>query len=345
MKNILVLGVGGAAATNFIRSLRLSKEDFRIVGTDSNRYYLQRSEADSNYLLSSCKNSDYINELKIIIAKEKINFIHIQNDSEIAVISENREEFDGKLFLPDKETIRMCQNKFRSYLCWKDIIPQPKKYLVQHEQKFKKIWNMIEGEKWLREISGAGGRGSLKTNDYKEACYWINKRNGWDRFEVSEYLSDQTVTWSSIWKDGKLLVAQGRKRLYWELAANTPSGVTGSTGSATTISNKQLDDIAEASIFAIDKNPNGVFSVDLTYDKNGIPNATEINIGRFFTTILFFTEAGLNMPLIYTKSFFNEIVGISKKYNPLPNNYVWIRGIDFLPKLLTPQEYIKLEKL
>lgn len=37
----------------------------------------------------------------------------------------------------------------------------------------------------------------------------------------------------------------------------------------------------------------------MTYDKNGVPNPTEINISRFFTAIYFFTKAGLNMPEIY----------------------------------------------
>ena len=29
---------------------------------------------------------------------------------------------------------------------------------------------------------------------------------------------------------------------------------------------------------------------------NGVPNPTEINISRFFTTVRFFTEAGINFP-------------------------------------------------
>lgn len=342
MKNILVLSAGGSATTNFIRSLRLSNEKFNIIGTDSNKYYIKRSEADKNYLIPLCSDQNYISALKQIVKKEKIDFIHLQNDREMAVISENRKEFKNKLFLPDKETIRICLDKYRSYLKWKGIVPQPKKILIKTKGNLKNVFNAYKGEKWLREITGAGGRGSLKTSDYDEAFYWINKHNGWGKFEVAEYLSDQSVTWSSIWKNGKLIVAQGRKRLFWELAANTLSGVTGSTGAAVTISDSILDKISEKSIFAIDNKPHGIFSVDLTYDKNGVPNVTEINIARFFTTILFFTEAGLNLPLIYTKSFFNEGIKISKKYNPLPNNYVWIRGMDFLPKLLPPKEYKEL---
>jgi len=341
-KNILVLGTGGSAATNFIRSLRLSNEKFNIVGTDSSSMYLKRSEADSNYLVPLCTSAEYIESLSTIIERENIDFIHIQNDKEIAVISENREPFEGKLFLPSKESVRICQNKFDSYLKWKNNVPQPNKFFISNGSDLKNAWDKLDEIKWIRETMGAGGRGSLKTSDLEEAIYWINKRNGWGKYEVSDYLSETSVTWSSIWKNGELIIAQGRKRLFWELSANTPSGVTGSTGGAVTINDEALNDIAEASILAIDKNPNGIWSVDLTYDKYGIPNPTEINPARFFTTILFFSEAGLNMPSIYVNSFFGKNVMFENRYNPLPNDYCWIRGIDFLPKLLTPEEYKKL---
>lgn len=342
MKKILVLSAGGSAAVNFIRSLRLVKdEQFYIVGTDADKFYIHRSEADKNYLIPRCDHKDYLITLQDIVKDEKIDFIHIQNDREIAIVSKVRELFKNKLFLPSKEIIEICQNKYISYLKWKDVVQQPKKRFIN---KVNDLRHSLKEFKivWLREICGAGGKGSLKTDSFIEAKLWIGKHNGWGSFEASEYLSENSITWSSIWKNGDLIVAQGRKRLFWELPANTPSGITGSTGCAITTSDKQLDEIAKKSIFAIDKKPNGIFSVDLTYDKNKIPNATEINIGRFFTTIFFFAQAGLNMPYIYLKTFFNEDIKIDKRYNPLLNNYAWIRGIDFLPKLLAPEEYGKL---
>jgi carbamoyl-phosphate synthase large subunit len=70
----------------------------------------------------------------------------------------------------------------------------------------------------------------------------------------------------------------------------------------------------------------------MTYNNNGIPIPTEINIGRFFTTHYFFTKAGLNMPYIYIKESFNEeYEKVENKVNPLPDGLVWIRGMDFEP--------------
>ena len=106
------------------------------------------------------------------------------------------------------------------------------------------------------------------------------------------------------------------------------------TGAGVTISDPVIDDIAQKAIHAVDKSPNGIFGVDLTYDEAGIPNPTEINIGRFFTTHLFFTEAGLNMPYIFIKTAYGEhFPRLLKKINPLPDGLVWVRGMDFLPIL------------
>ena len=73
----------------------------------------------------------------------------------------------------------------------------------------------------------------------------------------------------------------------------------------------------------------------MAYDKNGVPNPTEINISRFFTTVLFFTEAGLNMPEIFKDiALYNEFPNLEKKINPLEDGLMWLRGMDTKPKLM-----------
>ena len=98
-----------------------------------------------------------------------------------------------------------------------------------------------------------------------------------------------------------------------------------------------------ATISAVDDNPHGIYGVDMTYDKKGIPNPTEINISRFFTTIRFFTEAGLNMPVIYKNlALYGEKPKLKKKINPLPNGLMWLRGMDTAPQLVVQDDFQKL---
>lgn len=339
MKRILVTGAGGSPSVNFTRSLRQSDEDYYIVGTDADKYYLQRAEVDARYLAPLAKDPQYIDYLNYIIKKENIEFVHAQNDVEVAFLSEHREEINAKTFFPAKETVRILQDKFESFKVWEEAgIKVPKTVLISRETDLQELLDGFGGSMWIRAISGAGGRGSLPVHDVKTAKNWLDfhEQNGsWDgNFTASELLEPETVTWMSVWKDGELIVAQGRKRLYWELAKVSPSGVTGATGTGLTYSDPELDAIAEKAVRSIDSNPSGLFGVDMAYDKNGVPNPTEINIGRFFTTHQFFTDAGLNMPEIFVKLAGDEsLPQLDKIKNPLPDGLVWIRGMDFEPVL------------
>ena len=103
-----------------------------------------------------------------------------------------------------------------------------------------------------------------------------------------------------------------------------------------------VDIIGEKACLAVSNRPHGVYGVDMTYDFDGVPNPTEINIGRFFTTVQFFAEAGLNMPVII-----KELCLYERKpqgyplLNPLKDGLLWIRGMDVLPILTTEEELQK----
>lgn len=334
MKRILVLGAGGSPAVNFTRSLRQAPEDFFLVGTDCDKYYLQRAETDEKHLVPRAGEKDYIKILNEIIETHKIEFCHAQNDTEVLYLSKFRDKLNVKTFLPKHKTVEICLNKLESYKRWKSKkLKQPETMKIDDENDLKDALEIFK-EIWIRDTSGAGGKGSLRSDNFKIAKAWVDFKDGWGHYTVAECLSSNSTTWQSIWKDGELIIAQGRKRLYWELSKIAPSGISGATGGGLTVSDPVLDEIAQKAIFAIDDKPNGIFSVDLTYDKDGIPNPTEINIARFFTTHEFFTKAGLNMPDIFVKLAYDEpLPKIKKKLNPLKPGLVWIRGIDFLPIL------------
>lgn len=342
MKRIMVLGSGGSPAANFVRSLRDAPENFWIIGTEVSQYEIFRSEADETYITPFASHPRSIEILEELLDKTNAEFIHAQPDVEIFNISKNRNKLDVITFLPRHRTIEICTNKVSSYECWKKAgLKVPETILVKNPDDIKKSMEMFGPKIWIREISGAFGKGSLATDNFDLANSWISYKNGWGTYSAASCLTPESVTWSSIWKEGELIVAQGRKRLYWELGNRSPSGVTGITGTGVTISDPEVDEVAQKAIYAIDKNPNGIFSVDMTYDRDSIPNPTEINIGRFFTTVYFFTKAGLNMPYIFVKLAYDEkIPTIKKKINPLTPGLCWIRGVDFLP-ILTNFDNIK----
>lgn len=347
MKHILITGAGGAASTNFVRSLRLAPEKFYLVGTDANPFYLMRAETNTRYLVPQVKEKTFLPILKKIIKKEKIDFIHIQNDYEVGWFSAHRQQVPAALFLPDKKTVTTCQDKYVSYVAWERAgLTVPQTIPIRNPRDLKIAFRSLGNSLWLRATTGAAGRGSIATDDYISAKAWIDFHKGWGTFTAARRLTEHSVTWMSLWHRGKLIVAQGRKRHYWEMAKVSASGITGVTGAGETVDDALVDKTAIRAIQAIDSTPHGLFGVDLTYDHNGVPNPTEINIGRFFTTHLFFTQAGINMPYIYVLLAFGKKPDIPhKNINPIAPGKVWIRGVDFLPVLTHTNQIDKYKKI
>ncbi|MCS7098389.1 MAG: hypothetical protein NZ922_05385 [Candidatus Methanomethyliaceae archaeon] len=343
MKRILVTGAGGPAGINFVKSLRIAPESFFIVGTDINKYYLELVDADVRQLAIPCTNPNYIDFLNEVIDKHKIEMIHPQPDIEVRVISENREKIKAITFLPKKETIRICQDKLESAKIWNNAgIPVAKAIEIEDEDAIEKAGEIFGYPFWIRATSGAGGRGSTPCYNAEMGKawirYWKSRGEKW-KFMAQEYLPGRNLAFHSIWKDGELIVSQVRERLEYIYPHLSPSGVTGTPSVAVTVDRPDVDKIATECILAIDKNPSGIFCVDLKENKEGVPCPTEINAGRFFTTSLFFSQAGLNMPYIYVRLAYDEPIPKMKKYNALGAGYYWIRHMDAGPILIKEGEW------
>ena len=350
MKKILVAGAGGAPTEGVIYSLRKNPKNY-VIGMGSEPTDLVLSKAHKKYYVPYANTSEYKDKLLNILNKEKPDLVHFQNDLEIYHASLIREDIKAtgtKVFMPDHSVIDTCVHKYKSYLAFKEAgVVVPKNIEVNTEEDLKKAFKELsdsEGKIWLRDSGiGGGGKGALPTNDYALAKSWIDHYKGWGDFIAAEMLTPKTVTWLSIWHEGELVVAQTRAREGWTHGNRAISGVTGVTKVGITVSDNQVTQVAINTVKAVSDKPHGIFGVDMAYDKNGIPNPTEINISRFFTTVRFFTEAGINFPEIFKKLALGEPINIAKStINPLENDLMWVRGMDTEP-LLIVKESIKQE--
>lgn len=340
MAIIHVGGAGGAPANNFIRSLNESGRGDYLIGTSCDVSDLFLADVAEKYPIPSALDPNYREALFRILAKVKPDFIHLQNDYEVRTVSRLRGQIEAlgvKHYLPAVSTVENCVDKEKSYQIWQSAgLPVPKTMLLHTPADLKKAFDQYGETIWVRAIEGGGGRGALPTNNFDFARIWIDRFNGWGEFTASELLTKDTVTWLSLWHEGELVVAQTRRRLSWNFGNRTLSGVTGITGVGETCSDDEVDRISQAAILTIDTKPHGIFAVDMTYDTAGVPNPTEINIGRFFTTHYFFTKAGLNLPKIYCDiALDGKFPSLQKRINPLPDGLIWIRGMDVEPVLTT----------
>lgn len=343
MKKILIAGCGGAPSEGVVRSLLKAKVKEELIGMGSEPTDLMLSKVQRKYVVPYANSRNYEEELLKILNHEKPDLLHFQNDLEIFEASKIRAKIlstGTNLFMPKHEVIDTCVNKYKSYLTWKDGgVKVAENILLENEDDLKKAFTDLSDENgniWLRASSiGGGGKGALPTNDYEFGKRWIDRHAGWGDFIAAEMLSSNTVTWLSIWHEGELVVAQTRIRKGWVHGNRTLSGVTGVTKIGQTFSDDTVTSVALDSIKAVDNKPHGIYGVDMAYDKNGLPNPTEINISRFFTTVLFFTEAGLNMPEIFKDiALYNKFPDLPKKINPLQNGLLWLRGMDTSPILI-----------
>jgi hypothetical protein len=343
MAKIHIGGAGGAPSNGFIKSLKTSGRNDYLIGTSCEVSDLFLADVDEKYPIPAALDSSYKDALLSMLKKTRPDFIHLQNDYEVRAVSRIRDkvcDLGVNHYLPAEKTVENCVDKERSYRIWHRAgIPVPQTKLLNSPTDLKNAFDAYGDTIWVRAVDGAAGRGALPANDYDFAKIWIDRFNGWGEFTASELLTKDTVTWLSIWHRGELVVAQTRRRLSWNFGNRTLSGVTGITGVGETYSNEIVDRISQEAILSIDTEPHGIFAVDMTYDKSGIPNPTEINIGRFFTTHYFFTKAGLNMPKIYCDIALDGIFpSLGKRINPLADGLIWIRGMDVEPVLTTRGE-------
>lgn len=344
---ILIAGAGGAPSEGVINSLLKSKKNEKIIGMGSEPTDLVLSAAQEKYFVPYADAPEYKQSLLKILDQVKPDLVHFQNDLEIFHASKFRDEINAKgakTFMPPHDVIDTCVHKYKTYLkCKQAGIKVPVNMIIHNEEDLKRSFSELgdaNGKIWLRASSiGGGGKGALPTNDFHFAKAWIERFDGWGDFVAAEMLTPNTVTWLSIWHQGELVVAQTRVRKGWTHGNRTVSGVTGVTKVGQTYSNAEVDRISIETIKAVSDKPHGIFGVDMTYDADGVPNPTEINISRFFTTILFFTQAGLNMPEIFKDiALYDEFPALEKRINPLADNLLWLRGMDTKPMLIRADE-------
>lgn len=332
MRRILVTGAGGPAGVNFVRSLRAADEPYYIVGTDTSRFHLEWPVLDAAYEAPRSDSDGYLAFLNDVIAREQIELVHPQPDSEVRVLSELRDELDARVFLPDRETIRVCQDKYLSGERWANAgIARTPSLLIEGPQDLERARRELGVPFWLRATHGAGGLGSTPVEEIEVAHHWMQywQRRGrrWE-WVAHELLPGANLAFTSIWDKGRLVCSQVRERVEYIYPYLAPSGVTGTPVLAVTRRRPDVNELATRAVLAIDEQATGVFCVDLKDDRDGAPRPTEINCGRFFTTSFFFTEAGVNIPHLYVRLASGEALPELPPYDLLDEGLYWIRHID-----------------
>jgi predicted ATP-grasp superfamily ATP-dependent carboligase len=348
MKRILVTGAGGSATHNFIDSLRISGEEFYIVGVDTKPYHIELSPVDQRYIVPLAREPHYIDVLNKIIEKEQIEFLHAQPDVEVDILSTNRDRLEAKTMLPSHKTLQTFANKMACNEIWaKAGVQTPEAYsLTSEESIVEAVSKLLEmhPKVWVRAIRGAGSRASLPVNRPDDAVawikYWQNMRGlTIEDFMVSEFLPGKEFAFQSLWQDGKIITSQARERVEYIFGHLTPSGQSSSPSIARSVHRDDVNEMATKAILAVDPHATGIFCADMKENDKAQVCLTEVNAGRFFTTSNFFAHAGSNMPHYYIKMAYGESLPDLPQYNAVEADLYWVRMIDMGYKLVRDGEW------
>lgn len=346
MKRILVTWAWWSAAYNFIESLRHNSEweKFYIVGTDTKKYHIELSHVDVAYQVPETSDPKYLEVINEIIVREKIEFLHSQPEQEVLFFSKCKNQLKAKVFFPSLDTIILCQDKMRFNQVLQDLgMPVPESYRVCDEDSLRSSLDTIfqhHEKAWVRAIHWAWSRWALPVINFEQAKAWIEywesmKGLGYGDFMVSEFLPWREYAFQSIWNKGELIMSQARERVEYLYGFLSPSWQSSTPSVAVTVHNDVINAAVARVVKAIDINATGVFCADLKTDKNGRIMIMEINVWRFFTTSLFFTEAWCNMPYYYTKMAYWEDINYTwPKFNVIPEGWYWVRMVDMGYKLI-----------
>jgi biotin carboxylase len=339
-KRILITGAGGPMGANVTRSLLLGPEPLWLLGTDSNRYHLPLALTDKTVLIPKASDTDsYLKALTDLARLERIDMILPTHPLEVRTISANRNRFEAvRLVLPAAEAIRTAQNKWETWqLLDQAGLPVPPTFLIKTKADIEECFKVIPSRPvWVRGagVPGSGiGVASLPCREVEHAAAWIDYWNGWGGFIASEYLPGANLTWLGLFFEGELIACQSRERLEYVIPHVSPSGVTGAPAVSRTVSRLDIRRTGEAAIRALTAKPHGPFFVDMTEDSNRTPRITEINAGRFGTTIHFYSEAGFNFPALLVRLAFGERPDNAPIIDPVEPDTWWLRTIDCGPVL------------
>jgi carbamoyl-phosphate synthase large subunit len=346
LRTIILTGAGGRLGVVHARAIKKADPGIRLIGIDAHPYRIQRAITDETYLVPLASSRDYLPTVRAIVARTKAKAIIPNVTVDIPALSKGRRELGCRVFLPRHETVETCEDKSRSAAVWQKAgVAVPRSMLVRSRDDLETAFNELGPDLWVRAISGSGAAGALPVSNMDDAVKWISLNRGWGRFMAAERLGQETTSWESVWRDGELIVAQARKRLYWEFGRIAPSGVSGIAGAGEAVSDPQIDELAMAAIRAVDKKPNGILGVDIAYSRDGVPMVTEINPGRFMSGgVCHFAENDFNIPVIAARVALGESPGVKAPLlNPVTEGLVFVSGLDREPVFTTREKTAEIE--
>ncbi len=348
-ERILVTSAGIGGSNNLIRSLRAGDSSLQILGCHDDRFFLKKSLADDKHLLPPLEVPAGARALRALVTAAKIDLVIPTTDSDVAALSRLGSTLGGRVFLPRRSVVDVCQDKYRlnTFLSSRGVpVPrtQPVRRLGDLDRAFRRV--AVGSRAWCRIRGGSGSLGAIAVRSARQARDWIRywqemRQTRAGSFIVSEYLPGRDLGCQSLWKDGTLVVVKTYERLSYLTTGSQPTETSSVAGLAKTVVDPRLVEICTVAVRALDARASGVFSIDLRENARGIPCITEINAGRFTSATPIFDLTGkYNMAATYVRLALGTPVEIRDVYDVAPDHYM-LRDLDTPPCIFHADDFFE----
>ena len=348
---LLVMGAGSAGAENLIRSLRGADSSLILLGCSEDRFVVRHSAADSRDVLPPPGSPRFVPALSRILRESRVDLVIPTIDRHVQALSDARANFRGRVFLPAARVIALCRDKYRlTTALIRHGVRAPATYPVRDPDGVDEIFARLgrPSRVWCRPRTGTCARGGAAVSTPEEARRWMAV---WQTmqgippsdFTLAEYLPGREILCQSVWRRGRMILANTFERLAYFGADNIPSGVTSLSSLAKTVVEPDVVEVCRAAITAVAPGASGAFSVDIKEDADGRPHVTEINAGRFFMAMTAFDRVlKHNIALTYVRLALGERVDFGDAYDTI-DDYYMVRDMDTEPGVFHVDEFFDEE--
>jgi carbamoyl-phosphate synthase large subunit len=337
---VLVLEAGSAPANNLIRSLRAGSRSLKVIGCNTSRFFLRKSEAHRNYVLPISTEA-FSSALRAIIKKERIQLVIPTNDGDVDTLVWLRGKLGCRTLLPSKKLLEGCRDKYALTMLLRERgIPAPETYPIEDPSQIPGIFQRFgtPAKLWCRIRAGSGSYGAIPVRTPEQVCGWIDFWEGMrgvppGAFTLSEFLPGRDFCVQCLWHKGRLVLAKMAQRITY-LDTGSPSGRSSMPALAKTAHDPYIIDVCARAVRAVDPKATGVLFVDVKENEKGDPCITEINVGRFATMTNIHDLTGKhNMALTYVRLALGRKVAIPHAYDYAEGFYL-VRSVDTLPAIV-----------
>lgn len=338
-RRLLVTGAGSGATENLVRSLRAANPDHVVTGCHSDRFILATASVDARYLTPPPSDPRFIPALERLCAGERIDLILPTSDDDVTALSEERERFGSRLFLPAAALVELCQDKYALTLALRAAgLPAPTTVALDTLDDVAAAFAALGATRrvWCRARRGTRSLGAAPMRTPEQARGWIHY---WEdmrgvpasTFTLSEYLPGRDFLCMSVWRDGEQILVKTFERLAYFGGEAAPSGVSSLSSLAKTVRDARIVETCTAAVRALDPRASGAFSIDLKEDRRGVPCVTEINAGRFFIGMTAFDAVSKHSAAgVFVQVALGETVALRDEYDT-PEDYYLVRDLDTPP--------------